>query len=404
MRRLSSLLLVLAVAACAEAPVRAPAPWPPAGGAAPAGPDRADLRPASFAELPGWRDDAPGAALPALLRSCERLTRLPGEKSVGADGAGGTVADWHPPCSAARRLNAADHDGVRGFFETWFTPFLVTNNGRADGLFTGYFEPELDGSRTRTARYGVPLLGKPRDLVVRNDGQGGEPQVGRMIGGRFEPYPTRAEIEAGALGPVAVPVAWVADPVDAHILHIQGSGRIRLEDGSVLRLAVAGTNGHKFVGIGKILRDKGLVEDTSMPGVRAWLKANPEQARVLMAQNPRYVFYRPIGGDGPVGSEGVALTAERSLAVDTRFVPLGVPVFLDTVEPSGRPLRRLMVAQDTGTAIKGVVRGDFFWGAGEAAFEKAGRMKSPGRYWMLLPRSRSPRLAALDSGPGADLW
>lgn len=403
MRRLSSLLLVLAVAACAEAPVRTPAPWPPAGGVAPSGPDRADLRPAAFSDLPGWQDDAPGAALPAVLRSCDRMGKLPPEKSVGNDGAGGTVADWYAPCSAARRLAAADHDGVRAFFENWFTPFLVTNNGRSDGMFTGYFEPELDGSRTRTARYNIPLLGKPRDLVVR-DGQGGEPQVGRVIGGRFEPYPTRAEIENGALGPVGVPVAWVADPVDAHILHIQGSGRIRLEDGSVLRLAVAGTNGHKFVGIGKILRDKGLIEDSSMPGVRAWLKANPEQARVLMAQNPRYVFYRPIGGDGPIGSEGVPLTPERSLAVDTRFIPLGVPLFLDTVEPSGKPLRRLMVAQDTGTAIKGVVRGDFFWGAGEAAFEKAGRMKSTGRYWIMLPRSRSPRLAALDSRPAVDLW
>ncbi|MCR6629466.1 MAG: MltA domain-containing protein [Magnetospirillum sp.] len=331
--------------------------------------------------------------LPALVRSCDRLSKLPADKSIGVDGAGGTVADWYTPCAAARRLSVNDHDTARLFFESWFIPFLATSNGNADGLFTGYFEPELAGSRIRTTRYNVPLLGKPRDLVVR-DGANGEPQVGRMIGGRFEPYPTRAEIEAGALGPVAVPVAWVADPVDAHILHIQGSGRIRLEDGSVLRLAVAGTNGHKFVGIGRILRDKGLVEDTSMPGVRAWLKANPEQGRQLMAQNPRYVFYRPIGGEGPIGAEGVPLTPQRSLAVDPKFVPLGVPLFLDTVEPSGKPLRRLMMAQDTGSAIKGPIRGDFFWGAGEEAFEQAGRMKSPGRYWLLLPRSRSPRLAS----------
>lgn len=408
MRRIASLILALAAAGCAEGPVRQPAPWPPAGTAvAPpaAGPERLDLRPASFTDIPGWRDDTPGHVLPAMLRSCDRLAKLPMDKSIGADGAGGTVADWYTPCSAARRLSVNDHDTVRLFFEAMFTPFLASNGGKADGLFTGYFEPELAGSRVRTERYTVPLLGKPRDMVVR-DGANGESQVGRMVGGRFEPYPTRAEIEAGALGPVAVPVAWVADPVDAHILHIQGSGRIRLDDGSVLRLAVAGTNGHKFVGIGKVLRDKGLVDDTSMPSVRAWLRANPEQGRVLMQQNPRYVFYRPIGGDGPIGTEGVVLTPERSMAVDPKFIPLGVPLFLDTVEPSGKPLRRLVMAQDTGSAIKGPVRGDFFWGPGETAFEKAGRMKSAGRYWLLLPKSRSPRLASVNgasvSGPSPD--
>lgn len=392
MRPLVSLILVLSLAACAQAPVRGPAPWPAAPSTAPSGADRLDLRPASFAELPGWAEETPGAVLPAFLRSCDHLMKLPPDKSVGSDGSGGTIADWQTPCSAARRLSVNDHDTVRAFFEAWFTPYLATNSGNPDGLFTGYFEPELAGSRVRTGRYTVPILGKPRDLVLR-DGPNGETQIGRMIGSRFEPYPTRAEIEAGALGPVAVPVAWVADPVDAHILHIQGSGRIRLDDGSVLRLAVAGTNGHKFVGISKILRERGLVDDTSMPSVRAWLKANPEQGRELMALNPRYVFYRPIGGDGPIGTEGVALTPERSLAVDPKFVPLGVPLFLDTVDPAGKPLRRLVMAQDTGAAIKGAVRGDFFWGSGEAAFEKAGRMKSPGHYWLLLPRSRSPRLA-----------
>jgi membrane-bound lytic murein transglycosylase A len=392
MRRIVSLLLLLAATACAPDTVRQPAPWPSAP-PAPGGSERLDLRPMTFRDIPGWLDDTPGAVLPALVRSCDRLAKLPMDKSIGADGTGGTVADWYTPCAAARRLSVNDHDTARLFFESWFTPFLATNNGGSDGLFTGYFEPELAGSRTRGGRYTVPILGKPRDLVVR-DGANGEPQIGRVIGNRFEPYPTRAEIEAGALGPVAVPVAWVADAVDAHILHIQGSGRIRLEDGSVLRLAVAGTNGHKFVGIGKILRERGLVEDTSMPAVRAWLKANPEQGRELMTHNPRYVFYRPIGGDGPIGSEGVPLTPERSLAVDPKFVPLGVPLFLDTVEPSGKPLRRLVMAQDTGSAIKGPVRGDYFWGSGEAAFEKAGRMKSSGRYWLLLPRSRSPRLAS----------
>ena len=210
-----------------------------------------------------------------------------------------------------------DHETVRQFFEGWFSPFMVTNNGNADGLFTGYFEPELAGSRSRSRRFSVPILGKPKDLVVRGD------QTGRLAGGALVPYPTRAEIEAGALGSLAPVIAWVEDPVDAHILHIQGSGRLTLEDGSILRLGVAATNGHKFVGVGRLLRERGLLDDISMPSIRAWLKGNPAQAKTLMAENPRYVFYRIQDGDGPVGSEGVALTPERSLAVDPRFIPLG---------------------------------------------------------------------------------
>lgn len=393
MRAWMWMLAALALAGCAPSPVRQPPPSGPSAG--PARPDRQDLRPARFEELPGWQDESAAAVLPALLRSCDRLLKLPQDKSIGQDGAGGTVADWYTPCVAARRLSVNDHATARLFFESWFTPFLATNNGSAEGTFTGYFEPELPGSRSRTPRFTVPIWGKPRDMVVR-DGDNGESVVGRLVGGRFEPYPTRAEIEANGLDRVAEVVAWVEDPVDAHILHIQGSGRIRLDNGTVLRLGVAGNNGRPFVGISRVMRERGLLDDTSMPAVRAWLKANRAQGREIMAQNPRFIFYRVVGGDGPIGSEGVALTAERSMAVDKRFVPLGVPLFLDTVEPSGAPLRRLVMAQDTGAAIKGPVRGDFFWGTGEAAFEKAGRMKSRGRYWLLLPRSRSPRIASMD--------
>lgn len=391
MKRLAVLALAALAAACAPVAPQRPLPSPTP---APVPlPDQFGLVPARFADLPGWRDDAAAAVLPALNRTCDRLLRQPGDKSVGQDGLGGTVADWYTPCSAARRIAPADHDGARTFFEGWFTPYLAVNKGAAEGTFTGYFEPELAGSRTRKGRFVVPILGKPRDLVVRKGADGGS-ESGRIVGTKFVPYYTRAEIEAGAIAAQATALAWVEDPVDAHILHIQGSGRIRLEDGTTMRLGVAGTNGHKFVGISRILRDRGLLADGSMPAVRAWLKANPAQAKTLMAENPRYVFYYPVTGDGPVGSEGVALTPGRSLAVDTRYIALGLPLFLDTVEPSGQPLRRLVMAQDTGAAIKGPVRGDFFWGSGEDAFEKAGRMKSGGRYWVLLPQRRSPRIAA----------
>lgn len=389
MKRLIAGLTLLGLAACAPTPMApqySPPPVIP-------GSEGLSLRPSGFGELPGWQADEAGAALPALLKSCDRLMKLPFDKPVGADGMGGTVADWYSPCGAAKRLSVNDHETARAFFEAWFTPFLVTDRGRADGLFTGYFEPELPGSRTRKGRYTTPFLAKPKDLVMQ-PGPGGDMQAGRMVGGKLEAYPTRAQIEAGVLGDRAKPLVWVDDPVDAHIMQIQGSGRIRLEDGSVVRLGVAGNNGHKFVGIGKVMRERGLVTDTSMPSIRAWLKANPKQAVALMAENPRYIFYRFVEGEGPLGSEGVALTAERSMAVDTRYIPLGMPLWLDSVDPNGRPLRRLMVAQDTGSAIKGVVRGDFFWGGGDAAFEKAGRMKSSGRYWVLLPKERTPRIAA----------
>lgn len=388
-RRLAAVATLAAGLVACAGPELVPVQPPP-----PALPDRMVLQPLSFDSLAGWNEDASALVLPALLKTCARLTRLPPDRSVGFEGVGGTVADWLPSCGAARKVPEGDHRAVRALFETWFTPWQVTNQGRADGLFTGYFEPEIRGSREPRGRYALPIWGKPRDLVVTN-GQSGESQVGRMENGRLVPYHTRAEIESGALLGKATVLAWTDDPIDLAIMQIQGSGRLRLDDGSVIRLGVTGTNGHKFVGIGKVMKDEGkLGADSSMPAIRAWLKANPAEAKSLLAQNPRYVFYGVNSGtDGPLGTEGVALTPERSLAVDPRFVPLGAPVWLDTVDPSGRTLRRLMMAQDTGGAIKGPVRGDVFWGAGEAAFQTAGRMKSPGRLVVMLPRQRSPRLA-----------
>lgn len=389
----AAVTLAAALAACAT-------PEVPTAPPVPAGADRMVLLPLSFEALPGWGEDGPAQVLPALLKTCTRLARLPPDRTVGFEGVGGTVTDWLGACGAARRVPEGDHQAARRLFETWFTPWQVTNQGRAEGLFTGYFEPEIRGSRERKGRNVLPVWGKPSDLVTADLGRfrpdwSGESLVGRVENGRLLPYHTRAEIETGALDGKAPVVAWTDDPVDLAIMQIQGSGRVRLDDGSVIRLGVAGTNGHKFIGIGKVMKDEGrLGNDSSMPAIRSWLKANPQDAKAMLAKNPRYVFYGfNAGTDGPLGTEGVALTPERSLAVDPRFVPLGAPVWLDTVDPSGRPLRRLMMAQDTGGAIKGPVRGDVFWGAGEAAFQTAGRMKSPGRLVLLLPGTRSPRLA-----------
>jgi membrane-bound lytic murein transglycosylase A len=384
--------MLLALASACTPVDQQPLPKSPATG-------RMDLVPTGFDRLPGWTEDAAAAVLPAMQKSCNRITKLPIDRSIGFDGIGGTAADWYAPCAAAGRVPAGDHQAARLMFETWFSPWQVLADGTPDGLFTGYFEPEIKGSRHRQGRFTIPIHGKPSDLVTADLGKfrpelAGEQLVGRLDGARVIPYPSRAEIEAGAIESKAPVMAWTDDAVDFAIMQIQGSGRVRLEDGSQIRLGVAGSNGHKFVGIGKLLKESGRLEgDSSMPAIRAWLKANPAEGRAMLARNPRYIFYAVNMGDGPQGTEGVALTAERSLAVDPRYIPLGAPVWLDTTDPRGRPLRRLMMAQDTGAAIKGPVRGDVFWGAGEAAFDQAGRMKSSGRMTLLLPKARSPRMA-----------
>ena len=391
-------VVVLALGSCA-----APPPVRPVVEQAP----QMQLHPASFADLPGWDQEHWSALLPALLKSCARLMILPPDSAVGIDGRAGTVQDWQGPCGAARNLPAGDDQAARLYWESWFSPWLATDNNQPKGIFTGYYEPEVSGSKQRHDGFNIPIYGKPNDLIsfdlahIRPDlaqKVGNDILAGRLIGnGRLDAYPNRSEIESNGLGDKAQVLVWLDDPVAAHILHIQGSGRVRLDDGSVSRLTVAATNGQRFVGLGRILADHGKVEaGATMPAIRDWLKANPVEAVPLMRENPRYIFYREIQGDGPIGAQGVALTAERSMAVDTRFIPLGVPVWLDSSDGAGKPLQRLMIAQDTGAAIKGPVRGDVFWGTGEAAFQQAGRMKSSGQLWLLLPLEQTPRMATAE--------
>jgi membrane-bound lytic murein transglycosylase A len=218
----------------------------------------------------------------------------------------------------------------------------------------------------------------------------GQRLTGRQVDGRLVPYPTRSEIDAGALAGKGSELLWVDDAVDAFFLHVQGSGRVVMENGQLVRLGFAGRNGHPYVAIGRELISRGAIprERMSMQAIRAWLKANPGEASEVMALNPSFIFFRIIDGEGPIGAEGVPLTPGRSLAVDPAFVPLGLPIWLDTTDPlkPEQPLRRLVVAQDTGSAIKGPVRGDLFWGFGETAAAKAGSMNQRGRYFLLLPR------------------
>ena len=364
-------------------------------------PDRLVLRAVSFDDLPGWEADDHGAALGALQRSCAALEERADDEPLDIAALGGRVGDWRAICVAAVGLEAADQ--TRAFFERHFVPYEARNGAEADGLFTGYFEPELRGATRAGGRYGVPLYARPDDLVTVDLGLfrpdlAGERLAGRVADGALEPYATRAEIDGGALAAQGLELVWVDDPIDAFFLHIQGSGRITFEDGTTRRLAYAATNGHNYVAIGRRLVDLGALdrEDVSMQTIRDWLAANPERASEVMHENASFVFFRWLeeeqATEGPVGTQGVALTAGRSLAVDRRFVPMSVPIWLESAAPDpdpargDRPLRRLMVAQDTGGAIRGPVRGDVFWGTGAEAGAVAGRMKHEGRYWLLLPR------------------
>ena len=355
--------------------------------------DRVEWTPVPFSALPGWTEDRHAEAAEALLRSCERLSHRPDSHSLGAGGVAGAAGDWQPIC---RALETLDGGAARDFFERWFVPHRVT----AEGLFTGYYEPIIAASTTLSDTYATPLYARPDDLVSVSLGDfradfAGERIAGQVVDGRLLPYPSRGDIAAGSLAGRGLEIAWVADPVDAFFLHIQGSGRLALPDGQVLRVGYDGKNGRPYTAIGRVLVEEGALarEAVSMQSIRAWLAAHPEEAERVMNANSSYVFFRRLDGDGPIGAQGVALTPQRSIAVDPRFIPYSTPVWIDATAPTpdggATALRRLMIAQDTGDAIRGSVRGDVFWGAGEAAAAIAGRMNSRGRWYLLLPRSLS---------------
>jgi membrane-bound lytic murein transglycosylase A len=345
------------------------------------------LSPASFDELPGWRDDDLGQVWGAFRASCRALRFR---------------EHWRAVCERANGMEAPDAAAVRAFLETSFVPYRVANgDGATQGLVTGYYEPRLRGSRARRTPYLHPLYAPPEDLLVI-DLAAVAPETknmrlrGRLDGRRVVPYFSRAEIENGVATQVnGKEIVYVDDPIEAFFLQIQGSGRVRLDSGEELRIGYADQNGHAYQSIGRYLIDKGELTpgEASMQGIQAWARANPARLGELLNQNPSYVFFRelPPADSGPIGALGVPLTAERSIAVDPRFVPLGAPVYLATTRPnSDVPLERLVIAQDTGGAIRGAVRADFFWGTGPEAGALAGRMRQQGRMWVLLPKEMPP--------------
>lgn len=387
LRHFLSLCLALVIAGCAP-------PTKP--------PPKLTLTPARFSDLPGWNSDNSAAALAAFVKSCVELDRRSDSAAVGPAALGMTAAAWRKPCAAAR-ATPNDDAAARAFFTAQFTPYLAGNNNDSDGLFTGYYEPLLHGARQRGGADQTPLLKRPADLVMVDLGRfrpawHGERIAGRVVSGNLVPYSSRAEIERGALDADHLALFWVDDPVDAFFLQVQGSGRVALPDGTQVRLGYDGQNGQPYVAIGKKLVERGALttDQVSLQSIRAWIKTHPAEANALMDENPSYVFFRELPGDGPLGSEGVVLTAGRSLAVDRNFVPLGAPVYLAT-DDNTSPVQRLMVAQDTGGAISGPVRGDVFWGFGADAESRAGNMRARGKYYLLLPKDvmlpRSPALS-----------
>ena len=342
-------------------------------------------REVTFAKLPGWEQDRQAAAWPALLKSCDKLA--------------GREAAWGELCRAARALEAPDDIQARTFFETYFRPHLVYGEGGRDGLITGYYEPLLNGSFTRSERFRFPLYRRPDDLLIVDLASlypelKGRPVRGRLEGNRVVPYMSRAEIARASDSLAGNELIWVDDAVQAFILQVQGSGRVRLPDGSQVAVGYADQNGHPYRSLGTRLIERGELkrEDVTLPRIFDWIAAHPDATEALLNSNPSYVFFklREASSDGPLGALGVALSAERSVAVDPAFLALGLPLWLDTTLPDGSRYRRLVLAQDTGGAIKGAVRADVFFGQGETAARLAGEMKQPGQLYVLRPRPPQP--------------
>lgn len=342
------------------------------------------LRPVSFKELPGWDKDDQRESWPAFMASCEVLIKK---------------TDWKEPCTIARDVNARDGAAVRQFFEAFFVPNQVRNaDGSDTGLMTGYYEPLLHGARKRGGLFQTALHRVPEDLLTI-DLAGVYPELkglrlrGRLQGNKVVPYPSRAELmKSGGLD--GKELLWVDDPIEAFFLQVQGSGKVQLADGSAtVRLAYADQNGHPYRSIGKYLVDRGdlTLDQASAQGIKSWYLAHPERRQELLNANPGYVFFKEEqvvdSKKGPKGALGVPLTPNRSIAIDAGFLPLGAPVYISTTLPNtASMLQRLMMAQDTGGAIKGAVRADYFWGFGAEAGEKAGKMKQRGMLWVLLPK------------------
>ena len=360
-------------------------------------PDYSLLKPAKWEDIDGLMQDDLTAAWDAWLQSCSTLIN-----QTVPNQAVKNKPNWQAACTAAKALSKPTNAAIIAYLTTQFDVYAATSaEGEDTGLITGYYEPLLQGSRKQSVQYPYPLYAQPKDIVTV-DLADIYPELkfkrirGKLINTKqgakkLIPYLTRAEIEANPSPLAGSEIVWINDIIDVFFLHIQGSGLVNLENGSQVHVGYADQNGHAYNSIGRLLIERGelTADQASMQGIKNWARNNLGQLRELLNSNPSYVFFRelPAGLPGPLGALGVPITAERSVAIDPKYIPLGAPLFLSTTQPnSATPLKRLMVAQDTGGAIKGGVRADYFWGAGEAAGKQAGAMKQQGKIWVLLPK------------------
>lgn len=363
------------------------------------------LKKSSFAHLPGWEKADPIQSLHAFQTSCKPFLRLNPDKSVGSKHIALTVNDWRPACQAALALQNPSRKKARDFFEQWFMPVEFYQNQPVEGLFTGYYMPLLKGSLTKTEKYSTPIYGLPDDLIrvplgmFDSELKHHRNLVGRIAGKTLIPYYTREEISNGAIDKHAPIIAWTDSKVERQFLEIEGSGVIQLADGQKIYVGYVGENGAPYTPIANVLIKKGVMtkHNASMQRIRNYFKMHPDAVESVLNQNKSFVFFSKSSQKAAIGAQGVALTPGYSLAVDRKWVPLGMPIWLNTTRPDNdgkgqKPFQRLMIAQDTGGAIRGPVRGDVYWGDGERAIAIAGHMKNQGFYWLLLPKHVASRL------------
>ena len=363
-------------------------------------PGAAGLSPVAFTALPGWSPAVAQAGLAGFVRSCRAIDVMPEDQTLGGNGIALSLAGkaglWRGVCAAARAVAPGDPAAAQTFFQTYFVPYEAASPTR----FSGYFEPVYAGSEVRLPGYDIPLYGKPRNLVRANlgafrDSTGHQRIVGRLRYGKLVPFYSRARIERGAIAHEAHVIAWLRDPVDAYMVQVQGSARLRLPDGTLIDIGFDGTNGRAYTPIGKLMVQKGYLQanDVSIQSISAWLRAHSTEASALMDANRNYVFMKRVrdvpNGQGAPGALGVPLTPEGSIAVDEKVISLGAPVFVATTT-----MDRLMTAQDIDVGAKGASAAQIFFGIGRNAATLAGAMDETGRLFVLLPRPVSPAQTA----------
>lgn len=384
-----TLATTLFLAACAGRPVTIPVetssvrptPAPPVTPAPAPGPASAAEAGVIPVEPKLVSADNGERALAAFTRSCPALQSRADKSGLTQPG------DWAAVCADASTLPVA---AAPAFFRDRFDWVRV---GSGDAFATGYYEPEIVGSRTAQTGYSIPVYAKPADLIRCTQPDGSQKRGRLDENGACLPYYSRGEIEDGAIAGKGLEIAWAADPVDLFFLEIQGSGRLRQPDGSVMRIGYADQNGQAYVPVGRLLRERGLLPPggATADAIMAWMREQPDGGKALMRENPSYIFFRELTGPGPLGAMNVAVTPQMTVAADPTFTPLGAPVFLTLAMVPGS---ELWVAQDTGGAIKGANRFDTFWGAGPAAKAFAGAMSSKGSALILLPKGTVARLSA----------